>query len=99
MKKLVLIFLFFTASFINAQSNNLLFSFDDEDITASAAPSGLTAVGSVQQVALTWDANSETDLSRYTIWQATSNDTTAASKVDSSYTTSKTITSLTLETL
>lgn len=41
------------------------------DITAPAAPTGLTASGSEYQVNLSWDANSEADLHHYNLYRST----------------------------
>ena len=46
------------------------------DDTIPATPTGLTATSGVGQVALSWDANSETDLAGYNVYRSTSSPVT-----------------------
>lgn len=53
------------------QTTQLSEGGDDGDSTKPATPSGLTASAGNAQVSLNWQANSETDLKHYNIYQGT----------------------------
>jgi|GEM_PF-381614 len=50
-----------------------------QDTQPPATPTGLSATGRDGQVDLTWTANTESDLTQYTIYRNTTNDSTSAS--------------------
>jgi fibronectin type 3 domain-containing protein len=53
-----------------------------QDLTAPASPTGLTAVSQEPAIGLSWSANSEPDLSFYSVYRNTIDDSLAAGLVD-----------------
>lgn len=92
MKKIILLAtLFATITF--GQSNWFFYwAGDDADITPPATPQNLLATGGVGEIVLTWDANTDDDLSRYVLYEYSSDDSSSSSAVDSCYAGVETIT-------
>jgi hypothetical protein len=69
--------------------------YENSDITAPATPTGLTSTSLDGQVDLSWDANTETDLAGYNVYQSTDNVTFTKVNTSLITTTSYSVTGLT----